>query len=63
MRTAAGGLTEGVRADIGREGSLESLPLPCEAACRLDAEGVEVLRQRARQAGGRASCWWAACTR
>ncbi|GLK70958.1 DUF2380 domain-containing protein [Ancylobacter dichloromethanicus] len=45
------GLTEGVRADIGREGSLESLPLPCEAACRLDAEGVEVLRQRARQAG------------
>lgn len=47
------GLTEGVRADIGREARLESLPLPCEVACRLDAEGVEVLRQRARQAGAR----------
>ncbi|MDQ0349367.1 DUF2380 domain-containing protein [Ancylobacter vacuolatus] len=46
-------LTRDVRADIGRAESLGSLALPCEGACRLDAEGVEKLRQRARQEGAR----------
>ncbi|WP_245261539.1 DUF2380 domain-containing protein [Ancylobacter sp. FA202] len=44
-------LTREVRADIARAASLDMLALPCEGACRLDAEGVETLRQRARQAG------------
>ncbi|WP_428030658.1 DUF2380 domain-containing protein [Ancylobacter sp.] len=44
-------LTEAVRADIGSAGTLQSLDLPCEGACRLDAEGVEALRRRAGQAG------------
>ncbi|CAA0094866.1 Uncharacterised protein [Starkeya nomas] len=44
-------LTQALRADIGRDDQLESLSLACEGACRLDGEGVEALRQRAREAG------------
>lgn len=44
-------LTEGIRTDIGKDGAAQSLALACEGACRLDAEGVEALRQRAREAG------------
>lgn len=44
-------LSREVRTDIGREGALQSLALSCESACRLDAEGVEALRQRAREEG------------
>ncbi|SCW34687.1 DUF2380 domain-containing protein [Ancylobacter rudongensis] len=41
-------LSSEVRTDIGREGALQSLALSCDGACRLDAEGVEALRQRAQ---------------
>lgn len=44
-------LTQGLRADIARGDRLESLALACDGACRLDAEGVDALRQRAHEAG------------
>ncbi|WP_246669062.1 DUF2380 domain-containing protein [Ancylobacter sp. TS-1] len=44
-------LTQVLRTDIGGDAGHESLALTCEGACRLDAEGVEALRQRAGAAG------------
>ena len=44
-------LTRDVGADIARAGKLDSLALPCEGACQLDAQGVDALRQRAQEAG------------
>ncbi|QIB32605.1 DUF2380 domain-containing protein [Ancylobacter pratisalsi] len=44
-------LTEGLRADVGRSGALESLPLSCGEGCTLDAEGVDRLRRQAREEG------------
>ncbi len=46
-------LTQDVRGDIGKEGRLRGLSLACDGACRLDAQGVEALRQRALQEGAR----------
>lgn len=46
-------LTQEVRGGIGQDGKLRSLPLGCDGACRLDAEGVEALRQRAKAEGAR----------
>ncbi|WP_421700338.1 DUF2380 domain-containing protein [Ancylobacter sp.] len=46
-------LTQEVRGGIGQDGKLQSLPLGCDGACRLDAEGVEALRQRAKAEGAR----------
>jgi len=44
-------LTEGLRRDVSQAGQLESVSLDCGVGCTLDAEGVDKLRQRAREAG------------
>ncbi len=43
-------LTDGLRRGVAEGGQLESVSLDC-AGCTLDAEGVDKLRQRAREAG------------
>ncbi|WP_371346852.1 DUF2380 domain-containing protein [Ancylobacter sp. IITR112] len=44
-------LTADLRGDLGRAGWVRSLPLICDGPCRLDAQGVEELRRRARGEG------------